>query len=238
MGGFMNKLARIALLVTLLAASFGPARSSVPPSLATAGWEGWQYGAAGYARAVQLQRELNVPLVVYFYADWCPYCRTLDSQYLPSTPVQDYLQGVVKVRISPEHGTAERELAKRFGVTGYPFFLVIRNSAAQGINVNPFRRVGGNLTPTQFANACRAVAPLSRKTAPVPSSGVSGKFRERQTEAITTRRTTRGSGVSGKFRQRQAEVNTTKTTTSGGTQIVTVSPSAAVSPRAPRKSQP
>ena len=82
--------------------------------------EGWLYGAAGYARAVELQRQLNVPLVVYFYTDWCPYCRSLDNQYLPATPVQDYLQGVVKVRINPEHGVTERALAKRFNVSAYP----------------------------------------------------------------------------------------------------------------------
>ena len=63
--------------------------------------ERWLYGAAGYTRAIELQRELNVPLVVYFYTDWCPYCRALDIDYLPTTPVKDYLRGVVKVRINP-----------------------------------------------------------------------------------------------------------------------------------------
>jgi thiol-disulfide isomerase/thioredoxin len=64
--------------------------------------------------------------VVYFYADWCPYCHTLDGQYLPSAPVQEYLRHVVKVRINPEHGPPERELGNRYGVTGYPTFLVMR----------------------------------------------------------------------------------------------------------------
>jgi hypothetical protein len=32
----------------------------------------WLYGSSGYARALELQREMKVPLVVYFYTDWCP----------------------------------------------------------------------------------------------------------------------------------------------------------------------
>jgi thiol-disulfide isomerase/thioredoxin len=40
----------------------------------------WLFGATGYARAVELQREMKIPLVVYFYTDWCPYCRSLENQ--------------------------------------------------------------------------------------------------------------------------------------------------------------
>lgn len=208
----MKKFARFALIITMLGASIPPAPSTAAPTLPN---ERWFYGSAGYARAVELQKELNIPLVVYFYVDWCPYCRTLDSQYLPSAPVQDYLRGVVKVRINPEHGAAERALAKRYGVSGYPMFLVMRNSAARPVNVQPFRKLG-NLTPTQFANAVRAIAPVSRKALAVKSSGTSGKFRERPTEVVTT-----------------------KTTTKGGAQIVTVVPVATSSPRVrSRTSQP
>lgn len=195
----MNKLARFALITTLLVAYSPPSRSLATPTTPNVSGEGWLYGAAGYARAVELQRQLNVPLVVYFYTDWCPYCRTLDNQYLPAAPVQDYLQGVVKVRINPEHGVTERALAKRFSVSVYPAFFLMRHSAAPPVKIHPFRKVG-NLTPTQFADACQANAPITRKELGVRSSGISGKFRERP------------------------EVVTKRTTTTGGTQIVTVSP--------------
>ncbi|MGH9971660.1 MAG: thioredoxin family protein [Pyrinomonadaceae bacterium] len=230
----MKKLARFALLVTLSAVyptpskpSVASERSSMPtspmydastalarPSFAapssavpTLPNENWLYGAAGYARAVELQRTLNIPLVVYFYTDWCPYCRTLDSQYLPSAPVQAYLRGVVKVRINPEQGLAERALGMRYGVSGFPSFFVMRHSAARPVNVHPFRRVG-TLTPTQFANACRAIAPVSRKLTAVRSSEANGRSSEGPAEVVTK-----------------------KTTTSGGSQIVTVIPSASASPR-------
>ncbi len=188
----MKKLVRFALFVTLLVAYYPPARSSTAPLLPNVSGEAWLNGAAGYARAVELHKQLNVPLVVYFYTDWCGYCRALDNKYLPSAPVQDYLRGVVKVRINPEHGQAERALSIRYGVNAYPSFFVMRNSANRPINVNPFRKVG-SLTPTEFANACRSIAPITRTATASRSSGTSGKFRERP-EVVTRVATTKGGG--------------------------------------------
>ena len=208
-------LSPLSVAFTTAAADSVTAPSSPATTLPRASWEGWLYGAAGYTRAVELQQELKVPLIVYFYADWCSYCRTLDNEYLPSAPVQDYLRGVVKVRINAEQGFAERALAKRFGVTGYPSFFVMRNPAARPVMVTPFRRVGSNLTPTQLANAYRAVAPVSQKVAAVRSAGHSGKFRVRPGEVVTTKRTTKG-----------------------GAQIVTVTPAATTPRTQARKVQP
>jgi thiol-disulfide isomerase/thioredoxin/outer membrane lipoprotein-sorting protein len=118
----------------------------------------WLNGASGYARALELQRELKVPLIVYFYADWCPFCRRLDSEYLPSAPVQQYLRGVVKVRINPENGPAEDAIAQQYGVTGYPTFLVMRNLSTPPRNIQPFRKGGANLTPAEWVTACERAA--------------------------------------------------------------------------------
>ena len=208
----MKNLVRLALIITLSVSCFPHATASAAPAPSN---EKWLYGAAGYARAVELQQQLNVPLVVYFYTDWCPYCRTLDSQYLPAAPMQNYLRGAVKVRINPERGPAERALANRYGVNGYPSFFVMRSSAARPVNVHPFRKVS-NLTPAQFANACQAVAPVSGKIPVDRSSGKSGKFSERREVMVTK-----------------------QTTTSGGRQIVTVMPASATAPRVrSRKAQP
>lgn len=130
----------------------------------------WLNGASGYARALELQRELKVPLIVYFYADWCPYCRKLDSEYLPTAVVQQYLRGVVKVRINPEYGPAEEEIAQRYGVTGYPTFLVMRNLSTPPRNIQPFRKGGESLTPADWVSACQwAVS----SAAPAPVTNIS-----------------------------------------------------------------
>src|SRR5678816_653242 len=128
----------------------------------------WLRDAPGYERALELQKESNGPLIVYFYTDWCPYCRSLDNQYLPSQPVRDYLRTVVKVRINPGHGRAERELANRYGVTGYPSYFVIQKAAAAPRQISPFRRGGPNLTTAEFAVAMQNAAstPARRLVAP------------------------------------------------------------------------
>ncbi|HEY8227251.1 MAG TPA: thioredoxin family protein [Pyrinomonadaceae bacterium] len=135
--------------------SFTLQRTSAAPQLE----DRWLRDAPGYERASQLQRELGVPMVVYFYTDWCPFCHALDSRYLPTPPVQQYLRGVVKVRINPEHGPAERALAEQYAVTGYPSFLVIRKPSSLPVNVNPFKRDEANLTAAQFARACERGVP-------------------------------------------------------------------------------
>ena len=66
------KSARFAMslsLVVLLIIGIAPTTNAQYPK--------WLYGATGFAKALEVQRELNVSLVVYFYTDWCPYCRTL-----------------------------------------------------------------------------------------------------------------------------------------------------------------
>lgn len=150
----MKNLVRFTATLALLVAALATfARAATPPE------NRWLYGAAGYARAVELQRELKLPLVVYFYTDWCPFCRALDNEYLPSAPVQEFLRGVVKVRLNPEDGPANREIANRYGVRGYPSFFVIRVPNGFPDNVNPFRKGSANLTPGEFADACRGVRP-------------------------------------------------------------------------------
>ena len=149
----MGKLAAVisVLLLTVVTANAAPA-------------DRWLQNAAGHARALELQRELRVPLVVYFYADWCPYCHRLERDYFPAAPVQQYLRSVVKVRINPEHGPAELELAERYGFDGYPSFFIMNTSTSSPRMVHPFRR-GGNLTPAEFARECQEAGPVSTSDA-------------------------------------------------------------------------
>ena len=120
----------------------------------------WLEGASGYDRALKLQKELKVPLIVYFYTDWCPYCRDLETEYFPHPAVEEYLRGVVKVRVNPEDGPAERAIGDKYDVTSYPRFYVIPNPSSVPRNVQPFRQRGA-LTPEQFALVCRQVAPVA-----------------------------------------------------------------------------
>jgi outer membrane lipoprotein-sorting protein/thiol-disulfide isomerase/thioredoxin len=189
MKNFMRFLALLSLLAAFLTFSNQSAGA------ATELEDRWLNDAPGYERALQLQRELGVPLVVYFYTDWCPFCHSLERDYLPTPPVRQYLKGVVKVRINPEHGPQERVLSGQYGVTGFPAFFVMRKPSSLPTNVNPFRTTGGNLTPVQFVRACeRGVAASGLVSAigisikPVPLAGAAAvpKVASPSTPSITS----------------------------------------------------
>ena len=161
----MKNLVRFTLIVSLLVTCLS-ANAFASPAVKVP--NGWLNGAASFERAMQLQKELNVPLVVYFYVDWCPYCHALEREYFPSAPVRQYLDSVVKIKINPELSRADHELGNAFGVRGYPSFFVIAPNSFP-IKLSPFRGDGRNLTPTEFAQRCRDVA-TPRATALPPKA--------------------------------------------------------------------
>jgi thiol-disulfide isomerase/thioredoxin len=144
----------------------------------------WLHGATGFARAVELQRELNVSLVLYFYQDRCSDCRTLEEQYLAAPSVHRALQRSVAVRINPDYGVEERQIAERYGVTSYPAFLILDNESAPPRNVQPFRRDGNHLTPEQFARACEKLMTFLPIPAKVPRDASSETMDRANTRAV------------------------------------------------------
>lgn len=119
---------------------------------APAGEIDWLEGADGYRRGVEAAAAADRPLLVYFYTDWCPYCRQLNRELLTTDRVQAAVASMVAVRINPESGPEESALAARFGIRGYPALFV-----DDGSGPRPIRRTiaSGNrqrlMTPDEFA---------------------------------------------------------------------------------------
>src|SRR6185295_18648021 len=143
----MKNILRTTLIASVLLIVFSPPAAAKVP-------EGWLSGAANFEKAMQLHRELKVPIFVYFYVDWCPYCKALENEYFPAAAMRDYLGGVVKIRVNPELTQADYELGSLFGINGYPSFFVIGPNSFP-VQLSPFRRDGRSLTPAEFAQRCR-----------------------------------------------------------------------------------
>jgi thiol-disulfide isomerase/thioredoxin len=121
----------------------------------------WHRGAAGFSRAYEEARETGQPVLVYFYTDWCSYCRELDRELLADARVADYTCELIKVRINPERGAAEREIAIRYGVAGYPSLFVHGRGLGEPRKVRRQVREGGDWrlrTPAEFVATLRAAA--------------------------------------------------------------------------------
>lgn len=118
----------------------------------------WHEGAAGFRQAMQEAEADGLPVAVYFYTDWCPYCRQLNNELLSKEAVVEHFKGVVKVRINPEKGTAERQLANQYKVTGYPSFFMHSTAKGAPVRVNGQVREGSGWrvkTPAEFIASVR-----------------------------------------------------------------------------------
>ncbi len=63
-------------------------------------------------------RAANRPILLYFYANWCPFCREQDPRFARVIPEHD--GGVVALRVNyndTDTDDDERALARTFGVT-------------------------------------------------------------------------------------------------------------------------
>lgn len=101
-----------------------PAAASDPATPDRPDFDGWYEGAAGLAEALEVQQRDRLPLFLYIYTDWCPYCRQFERELLTDDEVDGYLDAVLAVRMNPESGGQESRLAQRFGVRGYPTLVM------------------------------------------------------------------------------------------------------------------
>jgi len=107
----------------------------------------WLTGASGYEDAVRQRQASAAPLVVYFFTDWCRYCKEIDRELFASAEVDRYMsRAVFRVRVNPEAGEAERRLADQFNVTGFPSFFVLPASSEEPLRCSLYAE-GKELKP-------------------------------------------------------------------------------------------
>jgi thiol-disulfide isomerase/thioredoxin len=120
----------------------------------------WLQGAEGLYGALDSikEKESAPPMVVYFYTDWCGYCRQFERELLGTGPVKKYFEDVLAVRINPEKGSRERQIADYYGVSGYPAFFVHSNRSKTLSRVERTKLEGGQpvlMTPDEFISTVR-----------------------------------------------------------------------------------
>jgi thiol-disulfide isomerase/thioredoxin len=126
-------------------------------ALASVGYD-WFENASGFRSGLELAAAESRPIAVYFYTDWCGYCRQFERELLTRARVEDFTKYLVKVRINPESGRQEREIARQYGVRGYPSFFVQASVDARPRKIRQHKRVGSDWvlrTPSDFVTTLR-----------------------------------------------------------------------------------
>jgi thiol:disulfide interchange protein len=110
-----------------LAPPAGPRASPAPLQIAGLSPRvGWADFGDGLERAVSESK----PVFVVFETSWCGYCRKMNRTTFKDPAVVEMLNGMVAIRVDAEDDTkvgefSGRELASRYGVSGYPALLVL-----------------------------------------------------------------------------------------------------------------
>jgi thiol-disulfide isomerase/thioredoxin len=99
----------------------------------------WEHGASGYHLALEEAKAAEKPLILYFHTSWCGWCKKLDQNYLATSEAEEFLRNIPKVEINPDKGKAEKALFSKFGLTGYPsFLLLIPKISSEAVKISPF----------------------------------------------------------------------------------------------------
>lgn len=113
-----------------------------------ADWHDWQHGMSGYQAAWDAAEADKRPLIVYFQAEWCGWCRRLNEKYLTADEVKAFLEPLERVEINPEKDPEGQQLFTDYGSTVYPgFYVVLPGSGRDPVRLAPFR--GGDEIPVE-----------------------------------------------------------------------------------------
>lgn len=115
----------------------------------------WYEGAYGYREAVRLSEEIEKPVVIYAYADWCNYCKKFESTLLADNEVNATLNNFIKVKLNPDKSQEDNAIFKKLGGRGYPSLFIKRATNTSQKLKAPFYQEGSRwkiLTSSQFTD--------------------------------------------------------------------------------------
>jgi thioredoxin-related protein len=120
------KITVLALLFACFLSAAAQAGDNNPKAAAQPTWLGFDAG-------MKEARRTNKKVFVDVYTDWCGWCKKMDKEVFSHAAVGPYLsEQYVLVRLNAESAakvsykdtqSSEMELARKFGVTGYPTSL-------------------------------------------------------------------------------------------------------------------
>ena len=116
-----------------------------------ASWQSNLKSALGEAK------DLQKPLMVDFYTDWCGWCKKLDSDTYSDSKVAGLCKKFICVKVDADKN---QDLAQKYEVSGYPTIIFLDYEG------NVDKKIAGYLGPADFANAMEDVLKKTKKPKP------------------------------------------------------------------------
>ncbi len=114
----------------------------------------WYKKASSFEKIEKAAKKNNKPYILFFYTDWCGYCKKMDKRYLSNANVKKILSKYYRIKIKTDAGKKAKALAAQKGVHGVPDFRVVHPDG-RSIRLHPFKK-GGSIKVKTFIKALKA----------------------------------------------------------------------------------
>lgn len=143
-----------------------PAPQAAPQPVAPPAATPAQATAATYAEAISASKELNRPVLLFFTADSCTWCKKMKATTMADDKVKEALRAYVLTYVDADKN---RAVVRKFGVESLPTFVVTNASEAK------LRAETGYKNADQFASWLRAGATEAPKDDSLKASPLNPK---------------------------------------------------------------
>jgi thioredoxin-related protein len=94
-------------------------------------------------------KEKNQLILVDMFAEWCGWCHRFEKDVFPAKVFQDATADMVLLRLNTEDGKEGSQMARRFGITSLPTFLLLTP------DLGPAGTIRGYAPPEPFVKSLK-----------------------------------------------------------------------------------
>jgi thiol-disulfide isomerase/thioredoxin len=132
---------------------------TTPPVTPPANEPKAQIVAGDFNAALAKSTETGMPVLVYFEADWCVFCKKMKNEVLPDPKVKAVMVNYILVFVDTDKNKA---LTKKYGVAGIPAYM-IANSKGEKLKFGQ-----GHTSASEFAKWLNEPSMFSQPKDPKP----------------------------------------------------------------------
>jgi|LSQX01.3.fsa_nt_gb thioredoxin-related protein len=87
-----------------------------------------QIVASDYADAIAKSGQYEIPVFVYFEADWCSFCKKMKQETLSNAQVKEIMKNYIVVYVNTDQN---KQIAQKYGVRILPTFVITNQTEAK-----------------------------------------------------------------------------------------------------------